>query len=147
MVTPPKGRSFSILSIKPFLKNGLSSDSTITPKKCATKKPSRGCKEPPKGPSPSKSLVPHICCSTSPIPPSSPSISTPPPSPIPSSQRITWSLQNKEAHKYLDIKNIYGSRHRLQKDFKEWLPTFSWEHLIETVDHVYIFLCSVESYD
>jgi hypothetical protein len=107
----------------------------------------QGLKAPPKGPSPPKSLVPHNFSSTSPSPPSSPAISTPPPSPIPSSPSVTWSLQNKEAHKPLDITKIPGSPHKLPKDFKEWLPTFSGEDLIEPEDHLYLFLRSVESCD
>jgi hypothetical protein len=47
----------------------------------------------------------------------------------------------------LDITKIPGSPHKLPKDFKEWLPTFSREDLIEPEDHLYLFLRSLESYD
>jgi hypothetical protein len=47
----------------------------------------------------------------------------------------------------LEIKKIPGSPHKLPKDFKEWLPTFSGEDLIEPEDHLYLFLRSVEYYD
>jgi hypothetical protein len=146
LATPPKGCSLSTLSIKNFLKI-LCGDSTMPPKKCVTNKPSMGCKAPSKGPSPPNSPIPHNFSSTSPIPPSSVVISTPPPSPIPSSSSVTWSLQNKEAHKPLDITKIFGSPHKIPKDFKEWLPIFSWEDLIEPEDPLYLFLCSLESCD
>jgi hypothetical protein len=111
------------------------------------KNPPRVVKHHPKGLVPQSPLVPHNCSSTSPSPPSSPAISTPPLSPIPTSPSVTWSLQNKEAHKPLDITKIPGSPHKLPKDFKEWLPIFSGEDLTAPEDHLYLFLRSLESCD
>jgi hypothetical protein len=47
----------------------------------------------------------------------------------------------------LDITKIPGSPHKLPKDFKEWLPTFSGEDLTEPEDLLYLFLHNLESCD
>jgi hypothetical protein len=47
----------------------------------------------------------------------------------------------------LDIAKIPRSPHKRPKDFKEWLPIFSGEDLTESEDHLYLFMCSLESCD
>jgi hypothetical protein len=68
-------------------------------------------------------------------------------SPIPTFPSVTWILKTKEAHKPLDITKIPKSPHKLPKEFKEWLLIFSGEDLTAPEDHLYLFLCSLESYD